>query len=271
VIPKRIFQLTTKNIEINQDIVDNIAFLRANNPEWEYQLLSEDEQIHFLKEYYPASMLKIYSRFGKGYDASRMDFFRYLLIYQFGGLYLDLKSTFEKPLNGFDLDSNSLLVSHWPSDLNSPHFDWGRHSELSPNGEFFNGVIIAPPKNRVLESVIESIVLNINEYSPLRHGVGGPAVLRLTGPVAYTLAVQKSSYQSEVSVVDFFEYGYKFSIYPGVKAHIKLAKYSYGDRWNPIIRQSAFVTSLVFFKFFFNKKFRQTRNKLFSRLSQKKY
>jgi hypothetical protein len=44
VIPKNIFQLTTKNMRLIDQIFSNIEFLKNNNPSWEYQLLDEERQ-----------------------------------------------------------------------------------------------------------------------------------------------------------------------------------------------------------------------------------
>lgn len=50
-IPKKIFQLTTKNLKLNDQIFSNIEFLKSNNPTWEYELLDEDRQVEFLKRF----------------------------------------------------------------------------------------------------------------------------------------------------------------------------------------------------------------------------
>ena len=176
-IPKRIFQVTTKNIQINAEIISNINFLKDNNPGWTYELFDEEQQIEFLDSNYPAKFSRIYHSFGKGYDVAKTDFFRYLLIYHYGGVYLDLKSSFTSPLSNLCGPSETFIVSRWPRESSSKYAGWGVHAELSKAGEYINGVIVAESKSPLLREVINSIVLNIESYNPFRSGVGGPAVL----------------------------------------------------------------------------------------------
>lgn len=49
--------------------------------------------------------------------------------------------------------------------------------------------MIAAPGHPFLRAVIERVVSNVDNYSPWRFGVGSIGVLRVTGPVAYTLAI----------------------------------------------------------------------------------
>ena len=229
---------------LDDQIYKNIEFLKENNPEFNYQLFDETSQLQFLKQYFPEKFLAIYNSFGKGYDTSKIDFFRSLLLYHFGGVYLDIKSTFIKPFKEFIKDNDTFLVSHWPKDINSQYANWGNHSEL-PGGEFIFGVIISEAKSLVLQNVINRVVSNIEQYRPLRDGVGQLAVLRLTGPITYTISVNEYSDQQMFREIDFFEFGYKPSIFNSVDTHTKMAKLHYATRTNPIIKRGIFVSLLT--------------------------
>jgi len=249
-IPKKIFQLTTKNLKLNDQIYSNIEFLKSNNPTWEYELLDEVRQVEFLKRF-ASQYLPTYQSFGRGYDAAKMDFFRYLLIHECGGVYLDIKSTFLQPLDYLITKNDSFIVSHWPSSKNSQFYNWGKHPELSEKGEFINAVIISEAKSLILSDVIKSVVRNIDKYSAFRNGVGGPAVLRLTGPVAYTLAVEQSNYRESLTKIDFFSHGYKFSVFEDVKIHVSLSRLHYRRRLSPIIKKGPLTSCAVIVYFFF--------------------
>ena len=251
-IPKNIFQLTTKNMRLNDQIFSNIEFLKSNNPSWEYQLLDEERQVEFLKRF-ASEYLSTYLSFGRGYDVAKMDFFRYVLMHEHGGVYLDVKSTFLQPLDSLITKNDSLVVSHWPNDQNSHFKDWGKHPELSERGEFINGVIICQAKSKVLLDVIKAVVRNIDQYSAFRNGVGGPAVLRLTGPVAYTLAIEQSVYREQLTKIDFFSHGYKVTIFENDKIHMSLSKLHYGRRLNPIIKKGPLESCATIVFFFFKK------------------
>lgn len=248
-IPKNIFQLTTKNMRLNDQIFSNIEFLKNNNPSWEYQLLDEERQVNFLKKF-ASEYLSTYLSFGRGYDVAKMDFFRYVLMHERGGVYLDVKSTFLQPLDSLITKNDSLVVSHWPDEQNSQFKNWGKHPELSERGELINGVIICQAKSKVLLDVIKAVMRNIDQYSTFRNGVGGPAVLRLTGPVAYTLAIEQSVYRESLTKIDYFAYGYKVSIFDNDKIHMSLSRLHYGRRLNPIIKRGlleSFATIVFFF------------------------
>jgi hypothetical protein len=249
-VPKKIFQLTTKNLQLNDQIYSNIEFLKINNPTWEYELLDESRQVDFLTRF-ASHFLPIYHSFGRGYDVAKMDFFRYVLMHECGGVYLDIKSTFLQPLDYLTAKNESFVVSHWPNDQDSQYRNWGKHPELSEKGEFINGVIISEAKNRILLDVIKAVVRNIEQYSPLKNGVGAPAVLRLTGPVAYTLAVEQSAFRESLTKTDFFSHGYRVSIYDNDKIHMSMSKLHYGRRLNPIIKKNLLEswTTVVLFYF----------------------
>lgn len=249
-IPKKVFQLTTKNLHLNDQIYSNIEFLKNNNPTWEYELLDEDRQVEFLKRF-ASTYLPTYHSFGRGYDAAKMDFFRYVLMHECGGVYLDVKSTFLQPLDYLFAKNDSFVASYWPFDQDSQFKNWGKHPELSERGEFINGVIISEARSRILSDVITAVVRNIDQYNAFKNGVGGPAVLRLTGPVAYTLAIDQSIYRESLTEIDFFSYGYKFSIFQSEKIHVSLGKLHYGRRLNPIIQKGILASCAVVVYFFF--------------------
>ncbi len=247
-IPKQIFQLTTSNLRLDDQIYSNIEFLKQNNPTWKYELLDESKQVVFLTKF-ASHFLPIYHSFGRGYDVAKMDFFRYVLMYECGGVYLDVKSTFTQSLENLSAKSDSFVVSHWPNAKESRYRNWGRHPELSDRGELINGVIIAEPRHPILFDVIKAVVTNIEQYNPFKNGVGGPAVLRLTGPVAYTLAIDQSVFRKSLTKTDFFSHGYKVSIYDNDSEHISMSKLHYGRRLNPIIKRKPLesVAVIVFF------------------------
>jgi hypothetical protein len=257
-IPKRIFQLRTNAIKIDEVLRQNILKLRSLNPDFEYQLLGESEQIEFLKANYDTKYLELYNSFGRGYGTAKMDFFRYLLIYRTGGIYLDLKSSFSHPLNSFIRQSDSFVVSHWPSTPDHPYGNWGRHSEV-PEGEYINGVIIASANNKIMENVIESVCHNIQNYKPFRDGVGHRGVLRVTGPIAYTKAILASANLCEIREIDFFNHGYQVSVYANSNSHVQLTKLHYSKRWNSILTAPRDVEMALFIRHWINKLLRKIK------------
>jgi hypothetical protein len=100
------------------------------------------------------------------------------------------------------------------------------HAELSGKGEYQIWHIIAAPQHPFLEAVIQRVQRNIEDYDPIRDGVAKPAVLRVTGPIAYTLAIQSVQEHHKYRYVDIENLGFKSSIFEasdgsGHESHFK--------------------------------------------------
>jgi mannosyltransferase OCH1-like enzyme len=81
----------------------------------------------YLQQHTP-NLYPIYQLINPEYPAAQADFFRYVYIYQNGGLYLDIKSGFDacpfEKAQELNLANKGLLVSHWDKTL---HKSWGKH------------------------------------------------------------------------------------------------------------------------------------------------
>lgn len=182
-IPKLIHQTFYKRTGLHPKIEENIASLVANNPGWTHNFYLDDDCVDFIKQHYGQEMLDTYFKINPSYGAARSDLFRYLLIYAVGGVYLDIKSSVSVPLDKLTANTEYIL-SHWPAVPNGMFED----GQEPPNGEFQQWHVIAAPKHPFLEAVIEQIVKNIHD--PTKAGFcGGIGVIRLTGPVPYTLSI----------------------------------------------------------------------------------
>lgn len=64
------------------------------NPDWEFKLWTDDDNLKLISEYYP-ELLELYN----SYDANikRIDMIRFLYLHKFGGVYMDLDITCLKP------------------------------------------------------------------------------------------------------------------------------------------------------------------------------
>ena len=93
-IPKIIIQ-TWKTDQIGGIIGDLIRKLRANNPDFEYKFFTDEDIDHFIKKEYP-EYYDIYNAFE--YTIQRIDFFRYLAVYHYGGFYFDIDMDIDKSI-----------------------------------------------------------------------------------------------------------------------------------------------------------------------------
>ncbi len=164
---------------------DNVAKLKGDNPGWEHRLYDNRAARSFIASQYGGRPLACYDRIDRSRGSSRADLFRYLLLYRFGGVYLDIKSTALRPLDSIIRSDDSYILSQWDQ---ATRPGWGIFPE-TPQGEFQQWFIIAAPEHPYLRAVIERVLDNIEAYVPERDGVDKQSVFRLTGPIAYTQAI----------------------------------------------------------------------------------
>jgi len=85
-IPKIIIQ-TWKDNNIPEKYNDDIASVKKYNPDYQYIFFTDDDIEKFLKENYPP----YYETYKKlPIKIQKIDFFRYIAVYHYGGFYLDL-------------------------------------------------------------------------------------------------------------------------------------------------------------------------------------
>jgi mannosyltransferase OCH1-like enzyme len=114
-----------------------------------------------------------------------------LLLYKYGGVYLDIKSSLAKPLDDILQPYDSYILCNWDNQKGGKHEGFGLHKEVSAidGGELQQWHIISAPGSPFLRAVIDTVLTNIDLYRPWLHGVGKMGVLRVTGPIPYTLAI----------------------------------------------------------------------------------
>lgn len=185
-IPKVIYQIYLSNNtpytkKIPNILNRNIRHIKSLNKDWEYKLYNDKMAINFIKKYYGKKMLSIYNKINPKYGPARSDLFRYLLLYQKGGVYLDIKSGMNKPLNNIITEKDTYYLSYWRGKPS-------RHL-YPPNGELQQWYIITPPKHPFLKEVINNVCDRILNDKVIRTGKIG--VLYLTGPFVYTETITK--------------------------------------------------------------------------------
>ena len=99
-IPKRIHQIFLGKPAhlLPEEIHKNIQYVKSLNPGWEYRLWSDEDVEPFILEHYNEDILRYFRMVSPEYRAAQADFLRYLIIYDMGGVYLDIKATMLKPL-----------------------------------------------------------------------------------------------------------------------------------------------------------------------------
>lgn len=174
------------------------------------------------------------------YGVMKADLWRYLVIYHYGGLYLDMKSSVVKPID-LDLNVEKAYVDRW-------HVVNHRYL-FGDKGEYQNWWVMAPPKSIFLWKVIWQVVrnvlylrdhdkvdfLNIAMTKTIKHDI-----LATTGPFVYSYIAHKHPHLVEqvpmgqllTYIYDLTEYNtyhakkhYSRQTKPLVNANVKLEQF----------------------------------------------
>ncbi len=234
-IPKVIHQTYPCKIKLPAEIQKNIRQMCALNPSWEHRLYDDRDIESYIFTHYGENILSYYRRINYSYGAARADFFRYLLMYAEGGVYLDIKSSLTQSLDKIINSEDSYILSKWEN----PKL-WAVHPELKhcDRGEYQQWHIITVSGHPFLREVIEQVIKNIQQYN-LRifyFGIGKKATLRCTGPVVYTQVIDKIKYSHNFREVNITrDYGFKYSIYNNSE-HIYIFTKHYSRIRSPLIK-----------------------------------
>ena len=227
-IPKKLFQTARSFEALPQELKDNVEKLKELNPDWTYQLYEDAEMRNYIQQNISSDDWSELERLNPKYSVVLADLFRYLLIYNEGGVYLDIKSTAKKPLSKMIPSNASYLLSQWRNRLGEPFVGSGFWAELErvPGGEFQQWHVIAEPKHPFLKAVIDRTLHNIRTYTTPEFGVSSVGVFRVSGPICYTQAIWPILGHHSNQVVDIEALSFQYSIYQDMGDTYKYAKLS---------------------------------------------
>jgi inositol phosphorylceramide mannosyltransferase catalytic subunit len=203
-IPRIIHQVFINDAPLPKELADNIRDISRVNSTWEHRLYDSDDIETIILKHYGPDILDIYRKINPRYVSARVDLFRYLLIYAEGGFYIDIKGTSALPLDDLLRAEDRLILSQWDNKEGERHAGWGLHQDLKAiaGGEYQMWNIIAVRGHPVLRAVLEQVIDNIQYYNILGHGVGMMGTLRVTGPIAFTFAVEETKARHPHRIVD---------------------------------------------------------------------
>jgi len=163
-IPKIIIQTNEKNL-VPVEMKKSMQHLIEMNPEYEYKYFDNNDVLVYLKENFPERIVAAYNKLKPG--AYKADFFRYCILYEIGGVYID----------------SPMLAKAALSSLIKPEDEF-----ISPEDNFtgaiYNAFICCVPKHPIIKQCIEKSLKNIeNEF----YG-SGPLVI--TGPELFSEAFE---------------------------------------------------------------------------------
>jgi mannosyltransferase OCH1-like enzyme len=175
---------------ISEKYKGNMQQNRHLNPNWKYIFWDDTKIINLLREY--DEWISTYYRLE--YLHHKVDFARYIILYKFGGAYIDMDAIIIKPLDNIinRFGDYDLIVSKVNSNMIENYFHC-RHPEC-----INNGIIIAKPRNIVLEKMIKSIIKN-PKCDSLSTKI--TCIQSVTGPSKFTKVIYKNI-NNKVKILD---------------------------------------------------------------------
>ena len=190
IIEKNIFQISEPKYMANEKLYKNIINkLKTQNPEYKYHLYDNNDMEKFVKFNYP-KYWKTYKMIAPEYFVAKADYFRYMVVYHYGGVYFDLKSGSKVPLKDFIKLDDEMIVVKWKTILNIVI------------DKAINWCVIARKGHPMLKLVLDTIHNKILNYSVKKDGVGKPGVLSLTGPKMLEKVIYDNIDKYNVTVYD---------------------------------------------------------------------
>lgn len=233
-----------------EEFRNNLSETAKLNPDFTIEFYDDQAVVDVIKNEFGQEVLSLYLRINPKYGAARADLFRYLCIYRFGGVYLDVKAKLNKPLSQSILPSDRYILSHWDREVEGGRFaTWGDQPGLEnvPGGEFQQWHVIACAGHPFLRAVIEAVAERIRCYSPFRVGSGRNGVLRTTGPIVYTQTIHSLIEKHQFRLVNIVrDLGIEYSMFSGVggERHRQLFKYHYGQLTEPVVLNKGLTDSV---------------------------
>lgn len=163
-IPKIIHQ-TWKNSKIPKNWEDAVNTCRLKG--YKHILWTDKTMENFVKEYYP-EFYKYYKSYK--YNIQRCDAFRYLILYRYGGIYLDMDIVCKKNLE--ELLNNEFVVAR------SSNFE----------NSYTNSFFMIIPKHPFFKYCIDNLPEYMNSYSKLGKHLH---VMNSTGPIFLSNMIKK--------------------------------------------------------------------------------
>lgn len=197
-IPKIIIQ-TWKDENIPQKYAPLINSVKTLNKEYTYLFFSDEDIESFIKKNY----LEYYNTYQNlPIKIQKIDFFRYLAVYHYGGIYLDLDMQVNKNMD--ELLSNEIV---FPIDEYINHYN----KKIKRYGDFYNKnqyfllgqyAFASIPKHPFLRTLIDDIHKNINKTVKNVNHNSENYVYSTTGPDFVTKKYMEFENKDSIIILD---------------------------------------------------------------------
>lgn len=164
-ISKYVFQ-SWKTRDLPEELLQHRNSMISLNPDYSYELYTDEDMDFFVNKFYSGIIADCYNSIN--ITVAKVDFWRYLVLYKFGGIYVDMDSEIARPLNDLIRPDDKAIISM----EGNPYF-------------FVQWCMMFEAGHPILKSVIDVIVENIknNRYPNDVH--------KMTGPTAFTEGIKR--------------------------------------------------------------------------------
>ena len=169
-IPKIIYR-SWKTQNFHPKIQRHIDKMLKLNSEYEQIIYTDDQINDFVSSNYDQEIYNAYSKLN--IITAKVDFWRYLILYKNGGIYLDIDSQINSKISNFLKEDDKALIT----------------AETNPE-LFVQWALFFEKNHPILERTISKVVENINmEKFP-------NDIVNTTGPGVYTSAIKEIYYEN---------------------------------------------------------------------------
>jgi mannosyltransferase OCH1-like enzyme len=168
-----------------------LSYMKHNkvmHPMWKHYFWDEPTILKLLRN--NPIYLKTYHQFP--YLHQKVDFARYIILYQYGGIYLDMDVKVIKPLDYFTTLGYNLIVSKAHMNILESFIISQKKYTLN------NGIIFASPQEPTLLILIKHICRHPTYHSNNKF----QAIFNTTGPIIFTKIIMKNL-NPKIKILDY--------------------------------------------------------------------
>lgn len=178
-IPKIIWRIA---LNYNIEKFDKVLELdKIYAPSFETKIFTEKDVEPFIISNFGQNIYDIFCSINPIYKASQADVLRLMLLYIYGGLYMDMKIGFVKNIEWILEYKDKFLVSK-----DSDSFLALNYVYFPPYGEIRNAYFASNPGNIMVKRILETILGNILILRDNKEIKGNKHILCITGPLIMT-------------------------------------------------------------------------------------
>ena len=196
----------------------------------------------YIKNNWGIQMFLIYNSIDKSYGPARADLFRYLILYDKGGIYIDIKSSCNQSFDNFIHNNDEYILTNWGDYWGFK--PWAKELNFK-EGEFINWFIASKPNHIFLKNVIYNIIkkiLYINNNNIELYGKKD--VLFLTGPVIYSQTILYILKNKQVKNIKIYKNYKNINLIYTCVNHINYFKNHYSKNNKLIINKNKYLKKI---------------------------